>query len=132
MHPDTRICSQLKSVHLDSFLAPGQIVPRHCAGAAIQLCNRRFIRGSETTCTAIAPAPNNLCAMIAKSAPYPPCTVTVFWPRWRGVPGLCPDASSGNTTSPYCRAVMQHSKMNPPFYQDRDLRNLTNICNLRT
>jgi len=48
---------------------------------------------------------NKTCTRTAKSAPYPPCTVTTFWPRWRGVPGPCPDASSGNTTSPYCRAV---------------------------
>ena len=43
--------------------------------------------------------------MTAKSAPYPPCTVTAFWPAsWR-VPGLYPVLASGNTTSPYCRAV---------------------------
>jgi len=24
------------------------------------------------------------------------------------VPGPCPDAVSGNTTSPYCRAVISH------------------------
>ena len=39
---------------------------------------------------------NKICTWTAKSAPYPPCTVTAFWPRWRGVPGLCPDAASGN------------------------------------
>jgi len=48
---------------------------------------------------------NKLCTWMAKSAPYPPCTVTAFWPRWRGVPVLCPVLASGNTTSPYCRAV---------------------------
>ena len=38
-----------------------------------------------------------------KHVPYPPCTVTAFVAK---VPGPCPDASSGNTTSPYCRAVI--------------------------
>ena len=42
--------------------------------------------------------------------PYPPCTVTAFWPRYRGVPGPCPDAASGNTTSPYCRAVIKNTQ----------------------
>ena len=37
-----------------------------------------------------------LFSMGAKSTPYPPCTVTVSWPRWRGVPGQIPVLSSGN------------------------------------
>ena len=40
-----------------------------------------------------------------KHAPYLPCTVTVIWLACRRVPGLLPDAASGNITSPYCRAV---------------------------
>jgi hypothetical protein len=34
--------------------------------------------------------------------------VTALWPRWHGVPGPYPVLSSGNTTSPYCRAVIKH------------------------
>jgi len=30
-----------------------------------------------------------------KHVPNPPCTVIVLWPRWRGVPGLCPVLASG-------------------------------------
>ena len=30
----------IKILHRDSFLAPRQIVPRHCASARHQLCNR--------------------------------------------------------------------------------------------
>jgi len=29
------------------------------------------------------------------TAPYPSCTVTVLWPRWRRLPGPYPDAASG-------------------------------------
>ena len=54
---------------------------------------------------AIAPAPNKNYTMTAKSAPYLPCTVTTLWPRWRGVPGPCPDAATGNTNYSYHRAV---------------------------
>ena len=47
---------------------------------------------------------------MAKTTPYPPCTVTAFWLKYQDRDRmLAPDASvgagSGNTTSPYCRAV---------------------------
>ena len=42
---------------------------------------------------------------MAKITPYPPCTGTVIWLACRREPGQLPDAASGNTTSPYCRAV---------------------------
>jgi len=96
----------IKNLHRDNSLASRQIVPRHCASARNQLCKRGQVRGSDQTCTATHVMLNKNCTRTAKSAPYPPCTVTALWPRRGGVPGLCPDASSGNTTSPYCRAVM--------------------------
>jgi hypothetical protein len=43
--------------------------------------------------------------MTAKTRAIPSLHRDNFWPRWRGVPGLCPVLASGNTTSPYCRAV---------------------------
>ena len=48
--------------------------------------------------------------MTAKTTPYPPCTGTVIWLACRRVPGQLPDAASGNTTSPYCRAVRFHAR----------------------
>jgi len=39
---------------------------------------------------------NFLCTRMAKSTPYPPCTGTVIWLACRRVPGLLPDAASGN------------------------------------
>jgi hypothetical protein len=50
---------------------------------------------------------------LAKIAPYPPCTVTTFWPRWRGVPGFCPVLSSGN--------VYYHNRRAVSFNLCRDL-----------
>jgi hypothetical protein len=63
---------------------------------------------------------------MAKTTPYPPCTGTVFWPRWRGVPGLCPDAASGNPTSPYCRAVGSKHKKNYILLRIVDMK--TRVC----
>ena len=91
------------------------------------------ISGSETICTATRVMLNNICAMTAKSAPYPPCNpaahyaragrgVTVFWPRVLGIPGPCPVLASGNTTSPYCRAVS--GKLGHPAYKETFLLNL--------
>jgi hypothetical protein len=51
---------------------------------------------------------------LQKHVPYPPCTVTAFWPRWRGVPGPCPDAASGNAYSLNRRAVS--GNIRPGFY----------------
>ncbi len=61
-------------------------------------------------CTATAPGFEKHCTMMAKTTPYLPCTGTVIWLAYRRVPGLLPDAASGNTTSPYCRAVRFHPK----------------------
>ena len=95
-------------LHHDKFLAPRQIVPRHCASAPNKNPARWQFTSSDQPCTATRVMLNKICTRTAKSAPYPPCTVTVFWPRYRGVPGPCPDAASGNTTSPYCRVVIVH------------------------
>jgi len=55
-----------------------------------------LLRGSVTNCTSTAPGPKINCTMTAKTALYPPCPVTAFWPRVLGIPGPCPDAASGN------------------------------------
>jgi hypothetical protein len=83
LHPDTRICTQLKPCTLtnfwlrdnlyrdtapvpainfvtgDKFAAPITIVPRHTQ------CSIKF------------------CTRTAKSAPYPPCTVTTSWLKYQ-------------------------------------------------
>jgi hypothetical protein len=73
----------IKFLHRDKFLAPRQIVPRHCASARHQICNRGQIRGFDQSCTATRVMLNKTCTMTAKSAPYPPCTVTAFWLKYQ-------------------------------------------------
>jgi len=58
------------------------------------------------TCTATAPGSEKHCTMMAKTAPYPPCTGTVIWLAYRRVPGQLPDAASGHAYLLYCRAVI--------------------------
>jgi len=45
-----------------------------------------------------------ICTWTAKTRAIPYLHRDKFMPK---VPGHCPDASSGNTTSPYCRAVIR-------------------------
>ena len=68
----------IKILHRNSFLAPRQLVPRHCSSARNHICNRGHIRGFDQTCTATRVMLTKLCTMTAKSAPYPPCTVTGY------------------------------------------------------
>ena len=82
LHPDTAPVPSPKFVTGDKLAAPIKLV----SGSRQHVI--KFVPGLQ------------------KHVPYPPCTGINSWPRWRGVPGSCPDASSGNTTSPYCRAVM--------------------------
>jgi len=60
-------------------------------------------------CTATAPGSEKHCTMMAKTAPYPPCTGTVIWLACRRVPGLLPDAASGNAYYHNRRAVRRQS-----------------------
>ena len=73
----------IKILHHDKFLAPRQFVPRHCTSASNQSSNRGYTRGSDQTCTATRVMLNKICIMTAKSAPYPPCTVTAYWLKYR-------------------------------------------------
>jgi hypothetical protein len=92
----------IEILHRDKFLPPRQFVPRHCASALHQLCNRGQIHGSDKNCTAIAPALNKIYTMTAKTRAIPSLHRDNFLAK---VPGHCPVLSSGNTTSLYCRAV---------------------------
>ena len=98
MYPDSLSCLQFKSctvtdfwlrpnlyrdtapvpltniLYRDSFPAPIKLVPRH------------------------APCFNKTCTRTAKTTPYPPCTVTAFWPQLAGTRDRA-GAASGNTTS---------------------------------
>ncbi len=68
----TRICSQLKSVYLDSFLASINFVPRHCTSAHLRnYWHRDNFLVTYELCTASAPAPKKLCTWMAKTRAKP-------------------------------------------------------------
>lgn len=96
----------IKILHREKFLAPKLFVPRHYTSDHLShFCYQDNLSATYQNCTAIAPASKKICALTAKSTPYPPCTGIIFWPAsWR-VSGSCPDAASANATSLYCRAV---------------------------
>ena len=73
----------IKIVHRDRFLASRQIVPRHCASAPNKHSVPRKFSSSDQTCTATRVMLLKLCTQTAKSAPYPPCTVTTFWLKYQ-------------------------------------------------
>jgi hypothetical protein len=107
----------IKILHQDKFLAPRQLVPRHCASVHLPAsCNRDSFTATYETCTATRVMLNKTCTRTVKT-----CAIPSLHPRCslcsRGarrdsflakVPGPCPLLSSGNTTSPYCRAVWLH------------------------
>jgi hypothetical protein len=76
----------IKFLHLDKFLAPRQLVPRHCAGTRLPAySNRDSFSVTYQNCTTIAPTFNLLCTMTAKTRAIPSlpagrqaCTVIVY------------------------------------------------------
>jgi len=72
-------------------------------------------------CTATAPDSEKHCTMMAKTTPYPPCTGTVIWLACRRVPGLLPDAASGNAYYHNRRAVSKNDEQQIGHapYQDK-------------
>ena len=71
---------------------------------------------------------------MAKTTPYPPCTVTLSRPRWRGVPGSVPGAASGNAYYHNRRAVSHNKKTEPANERNNItfaeiLKNMTMFCN---
>jgi hypothetical protein len=76
------------------------------------------------TCTATAPERNKICTMTAKTRAIPSlpaCGSQAGLHRdslLAKVPGHCPVPSSGNTTSPYCRAdIYDKSKKFLNYFQ---------------
>ena len=96
----------IEILHRDNFLVSRYFVPRHCASARNQLCNRGYPdsyrdRGSDHTCTPAFDLQKRgrRDTRNAHKTLYPwlsggkKCAIPLFWEK------------SGNTTSPYCRAV---------------------------
>jgi len=94
----------IKSLYQDKFLAPRQFVPRHCASAHLpDFCNQDNLSATYQNCTATRVMLNKFCTWMAKTRTIPSLHRDSFLAK---VPGPYPVLSSGNTTSPYCRAVM--------------------------
>jgi hypothetical protein len=73
----------IRILHRDSFLAPRQFVPRHCSSAHNKNPVPGQFTGSDQTCTATRVMIYKTCTRTAKTAPYPPCTVTAFWLKYQ-------------------------------------------------
>jgi hypothetical protein len=96
----------IKILHLDYFLAPIKLVPRHCTSAHLPASYYRDnLPATYQPCTATRVMLNKICTMMAKTRAIPSLHRDNFSAK---VPGLCPVLSSGNTTSLYCRAVRRH------------------------
>lgn len=63
----------------------------------------------------------------AKIAPYPPCTVTSFWPAYRRVSGSWPDAVSGNVYYHNRRAVSNKALKFLIAIKHLELKNYTQL-----
>jgi hypothetical protein len=95
--------SAIKILHLDYFLAPTKLVPRHCASAPLTTFYKRDnFTAIYQNSTATHVMLNKICTRTAKTRAIPSLHRDSFAAK---VPRLCPVLSSGNTTSPYCRAV---------------------------
>jgi hypothetical protein len=70
---------KIKILHHDKFLAPIKLVPRHCASAHNKHSAPRQFTGFDQTCIATRVSSIKTCTRMAKTTPYPPCTVTAFW-----------------------------------------------------
>ena len=61
-------------LHLDYFLVPINLLPRHCIGAHLPIfCNRGNLPTTYQLCTATLVMLNRHPTMTAKHAPYLPC-----------------------------------------------------------
>jgi hypothetical protein len=103
-HPDSRICKQPNSYKLDKLLAPRELLPRHCASAHLQTpCNRDSFPAIYQHCTATLVMLNKTCTRTAKSAPYPPCTVTISRLKYQDSARCCRRVTlTPSTAGPLC------------------------------
>ena len=107
LHPDTRICTQLKSCTVTNFWLRDNLYRDTAPVPIYQLsATETNSRLTYQTCTATRVMLNKICTRTAKTRAIPSLHRDSFLAK---VPGPCPDAASGNTTSPYCRAVRLHS-----------------------
>jgi hypothetical protein len=105
--PGHALLPTIKILHHDKLLAPGQLLPRHCAGAHLPTFSYRdSLPATYQLCTATLVMLNKICTITAKTRAIPSLHRDSFLAK---VQGPCPVLASGNTTSLYCRAVRFHS-----------------------
>ena len=105
LYCDTAPVPVVNFVTGDKLVAPISTVPRHCSSAYLPtfytgtnsrpLINIGDTRNTQQNLYPASFAKATEAKRRQKHAPNPPCTVTVLWPRWRGVPGFYPVLSSG-------------------------------------
>ena len=102
LHPDTRICPQLKSCTLTNFWLRDKLTAtlRHCSQQ--KSCTVIDFRLRSNLYRDRASTQLNL-YHDGKKCAIPSLHRDSFAAK---VPGPCPVLALGNTTSPYCRAVM--------------------------
>ena len=126
LHPDMRICPQLKSSTVIDFW-----LRTNCTATLRQcpFCKICYILTDSAPtyqlCTATRISSIKLCTWMAKTTPYPPCTVTALWlkyqdparccrrvtrPRGRLSPSLKQPTGLFLYARSYCRAVSIHAK----------------------
>jgi hypothetical protein len=115
----------IKILYNNYFLASIKLSSRHCASAHLQtFCKRDNLSVTYQNCTATLVMLNKICTMTAKTRAIPSLHHDHFSAK---APGQWPVLTSGNATSPYCRAVRFHSPYrsdNLLYSQDNDQINL--------
>jgi hypothetical protein len=106
LHPDTRICTQLKSCTWINFLASVQLyiaTLRQCLRASF--IYRDKIRGSNLACTAIAPARHKNLYPDCKNCAMPR-SLRLWWDNLHSQDAVTASIRLSTTNALYCRAVM--------------------------
>ena len=105
-HQDSLICTQLKFCTVRNFWLRDNLYRDRCATAFDPIFCTMTQNWSQLTCTATAPERNKICTRTAKTRAIPSLYRENFLAK---VPGHYTVLSSGNTTSPYCRAVRKNT-----------------------
>jgi hypothetical protein len=105
LHPDTRTCPQYKSCNVTVFWLRLNL---YRDTAQVLICNICYILTDLFHLSNLyrdTPGFDKTCTWICKNHAIPSLHRDSFLAK---VSGPCPVLSSGNTTSPYCRAVSGH------------------------
>jgi len=97
----------IKFLHQDKFLAPRQLVPRHCTSDHLPIFRYRDnLQATYQLCTATLVMLNRICTRTAKTRAIPFLHRDNFSAK---VPGPCPVLSSGNTPLQAGSSLSRHN-----------------------